>query len=266
MYLFMIECFQIRGYAAMRQNAKYKQIESYILGKINSGELSPGDQIETEKQLCEKFGIGHITINKALNNLATKGYITRTPGKGSFVSHQMMVKTIRRNPISFTKDMASLGMVAGSKLVEYKILHASAVPDIQKYLELEDNDLIHYFERIRTADGTPIAISYTYISAKIIPAIDISYLEGGSFQAYLDSINFPERTGAVYMMSAHLPTAEQKRLLGVDSVALLRNSHITYIGDEIPFEYIQTYYLCDRYEYMFSTVENKSDIFKDAVR
>ena len=39
-----------RGYAAMRQNAKYKQIETYILGKISSGELSPGDQIETEKQ------------------------------------------------------------------------------------------------------------------------------------------------------------------------------------------------------------------------
>lgn len=250
----------------MRQNAKYKQIETYILGKISSGELSPGDQIETEKQLCEKFGIGHITINKALNNLATRGYITRTPGKGSFVSHQMMVKTIRRNPISFTKDMASLGMVAGSKLVEYKIIHASTVPDVKRYLELEDNDMIHYFERIRTADGTPIAISYTYISAKVIPAIDIRYLEGGSFQEYLDSINFPERTGAVYMMSAHLPTAEQKRLLGVDNVALLRNSHVTYIGDEIPFEYIQTYYLCDRYEYMFSTIENKSDIFKNAVR
>ena len=247
----------------MRQNVKYKQIESYIMGKIQSGELGPGDQIETEKQLNEKFGIGHITINKALNNLATKGYITRSPGRGSFVSPHKMIKSMHSNPMSFTKDMESLGMVAGSKLIEYKIIKASTVPTIKKYLELEDEDLIHYFVRIRTADGTPIAVSYTYISAKLVPAIDIRYLEGGSFQEYLDSINFPERTGVVYMMSAHLSTAEQKRLLGVDNVALLRNTHVSYIENEVPYEYIQTYYLCDRYEYMISTLESKNDLFKD---
>lgn len=246
----------------MRQNVKYKQIESYIINRIESGVLSPGDQIETEKQLGEMFDIGHITINKALNNLATRGYITRSPGKGSFVNHQMMIKAIRCAPVSFTKDMESLGMKAGSKLVEYKIVKASSVPEIKGFLELDDDDLIHYFVRIRTADGTPIAISYTYISAKVIPAIDTRYLEG-SFQEYLDSINFPEKTGAVYMMSAHLPTAEQKRLLGVDNVALLRNTHVTYIENEIPYEYIQTYYLCDRYEYMFSTIDSKSELFKN---
>ena len=247
----------------MRKNAKYKTIETYIRDRIQSGELNPGDRIETEKQLGEKFNIGHITINKALNNLANQGYITRTPGRGSFVSNKMMIKSFRSNPMSFTKDMESLGMVAGSKLNEYKILKASSVPLVKKYLELGDDDLIHYFVRIRTADGTPIAISYTYISAKVVPAIDIRCLEDGSFQEYLDSIGFPQRTGAVYMMSAHLPTADQKRLLGVDNVALLRNCHVSYIDDEVPYEYIQTYYLCDRYEYMFSTLDSKKDLFRD---
>ena len=244
----------------MRETPKYKIIENYIIEKIQSGDLSPGDQIETEKQLSEKFDIGHITVNKALNNLATKGFITRSPGKGSFVAHRMLINNIRNNSMSFTKDMESMGMQAGSKLIEYKIIQASTVPEVKEFLELHDDDLVHYFIRVRTADGTPIAISYTYISARILPAIDIRYLEG-SFQDYLNSINFPERCGAVYMMSAHLPTAEQKRLLGVDNVALLRNTHVTYIENEVPYEFIQTYYLCDRYEYTFSTLENKKDLF-----
>lgn len=53
-------------------------------------------------------------------------------------------------------------------------------------------------------------------------------------------------------MTACLPNAEQKRLLNVDNVALLRNCHVTYTDDKVPYEYIQTYYLCDRYEYTFT--------------
>ena len=42
-------------------------------------------------------------------------------------------------------------------------------------------------------------------------------------------------------MSAVLPTEEQKSLLKINNhVALLKNSHITYLMDGAPFEYINT--------------------------
>ena len=45
----------------MRRNAKYKTIETYIRDRIQSGELNPGDRIETEKQLGEKFNIDPVS-------------------------------------------------------------------------------------------------------------------------------------------------------------------------------------------------------------
>lgn len=54
----------------MKEMPKYKIIENYIIDRIQSGDLKPGDQIETEKQLSEKFDIGRLTVNKALINLA----------------------------------------------------------------------------------------------------------------------------------------------------------------------------------------------------
>ena len=66
-------------------NAKYKQIEEHFIQLIESGALKYGDQIKTEEQLCQEFGCSRMTVNKAMNNLNQLGYITRAPGKGSFV-------------------------------------------------------------------------------------------------------------------------------------------------------------------------------------
>lgn len=179
----------------MRENVKYKLIENYIIEKIQSGDLKPGDQIETEKQLQERFGIGHITVNKALNNLANRGYINRTAGKGSFVNNKMIIKS-QQDLTSFTEDIQNLGMTPGSKLIKYEIIKAKEKPEAMKYLELKPDDLIHYFIRVRTANDVPIAVSYTCISAKILPAIDIRGLES-SFKEYLKSIDFKANVSAI---------------------------------------------------------------------
>ena len=113
----------------MKEMPKYKIIENYIIDRIQSGDLKPGDQIETEKQLSEKFDIGRLTVNKALINLAQEGYIERTAGKGSFVLPRMVTKSISQGG-SFTDDMASVGMKAGSQLIEYKVYKAADVPEV----------------------------------------------------------------------------------------------------------------------------------------
>lgn len=239
----------------MKEKAKYQIIEDYIINKIQNGELKPGDQIETEKQLSERFNIGHITINKGLNNLVNRNIITRTAGKGSFVKQPMITKSYR-SAASFTEDMAGLGMKAGSTLLEYKIITAKDEPEVMENLDLEPNDLVHYFSRIRTADGRPIALQYTYISAKIIPAIDVRALEG-SLKQYLDSIGFVEGPMAKAKMSASMTTPEQRALLDVEPTALLLNQHVSFTLDNRPYEFCRTYYLCDRYAFMFEINNSK---------
>jgi GntR family transcriptional regulator of arabinose operon len=64
----------------------YMKIYESLLEKIKSGELKEGDRIPTEMELAEEFQVSRITSRKALDILAEEGYITRTPGKGSFVT------------------------------------------------------------------------------------------------------------------------------------------------------------------------------------
>jgi len=234
----------------MPKTPKYRQIETYIKQEIERNHLKIGDQIMTEEQLCKQFNFSRMTINKALNHLSELGYIERIPGKGSFVTAPHIRKSTNTST-SFTEDMKSIGLVAGAKLLSYEILHGRDVPSIAKKLELDDDDLIHYIVRLRTGNNTPIAISYAYISAQIIPAINVDCLNN-SFYAYLDSLGI-SRFCRLMELRASLPTDEQKKLLEINHTALLCISHITYTnqGDrEIPFEYIETNYNGDIYTYI----------------
>ena len=206
-------------------DSKYLQVEQYIRKKIEKGSLKIGDQIPTEEQLCQRFGFSRMTVNKALNRLCEQGYIERTKGKGSFVSSPHVSKIIEIAS-SFTEDMANIGMVAGSKLISYEVKPAKDYPDIKKKLKLHDDDFIHYFVRLRTGNDIPVAISYTYVSAKIVPAIEIKYLNS-SFYKYLDEINLKKIINSM-TFSATLPTEEQKKLLKADNIALFISSHVTY--------------------------------------
>lgn len=232
--------------------AKYRIIEDYIINLIDSGKLKAGDQIMTEERLSQMFSFSRMTINKALNRLQDNGYIKRTPGRGSFVSAPVVRKP-SVNITSFTDDMKLIGLHAGSKLISYEVVKAGTMPEIREKLKLNDNDLIHYFVRLRTGNNIPIAITYDYICARVIPAIDVSALDN-SFYEYLDSIGI-RRVAKDMELSATLPTREQKELLQIDNVALLCSAHVTYTvfnNKQVPFEYSRTYYNGDSYSYTFN--------------
>lgn len=49
---------------------KYKKLEDYIVKCIETGVYKVGDAIESEEETCKKFNVSHLTVNKALTNLA----------------------------------------------------------------------------------------------------------------------------------------------------------------------------------------------------
>ena len=249
----LIDFVYIFIYIIRMKLAKYQKIEDYIVKKITNGELQVGDQIPTENELCDTFHFSRMTVSKALENLSNQGLIQQIPGKGSFVTRPSITKSTR-SISSFTEDMASIGLRAGSSLIQYRIVSAAEVPEIAAKLRVHDNDMIHFFERLRTGDNKPIAMSYSYISAKLVPAIDINSLNA-SFQNYLDSIGItPIRM--LTTLSAVNPTEEQKQLLRINNTALLCNASIMFLrknGEEIPYEYTQTFYNGTMYSYTNET-------------
>ena len=64
----------------------YAQIEHNLRQRIISGDLSIGEKIPTEIELCEKYSVSRITVRRAIQNLVDEGILYRLRGRGTFVS------------------------------------------------------------------------------------------------------------------------------------------------------------------------------------
>lgn len=62
------------------------EIYEFVRKKIFDREFTPAEQLPTEKDLAELYGVSRLTVHRALQRLAQQGLIHRYPGKGSFVS------------------------------------------------------------------------------------------------------------------------------------------------------------------------------------
>jgi len=80
---------------------RYWQIYEFLLNEISSGKLKLGDQVPSEKELCETFRVSRITSKKALEMLSAKEFISRQRGKGSFVVETPATIVLRRQEASF---------------------------------------------------------------------------------------------------------------------------------------------------------------------
>jgi GntR family transcriptional repressor for pyruvate dehydrogenase complex len=61
-------------------------IVDQILGLISRGVLKPRDQIPSEKQLCQQFGVGRTSVREALRSLSIMGILRSQAGEGTFVA------------------------------------------------------------------------------------------------------------------------------------------------------------------------------------
>lgn len=72
----------------------YQKIFDDLLGGIKGGVYTTGDRLPSEKELMDRYQVSRITVKKALEILAYRGYILRKPGKGSFVASQSNIDKI----------------------------------------------------------------------------------------------------------------------------------------------------------------------------
>ncbi|GAB4245688.1 MAG: GntR family transcriptional regulator [Thermoleophilia bacterium] len=76
---------QTPGESARSTAPAYLRIADHISRQVASGRYRPGDQLPTEAQLREEFGVSPMTVRRAINILLDRGLVTTTQGKGTFV-------------------------------------------------------------------------------------------------------------------------------------------------------------------------------------
>ena len=80
--------------------AVYKQIADHLRDAIGRSRLREGEQLPSEAQLMEHYGVARMTIRNALRVLQDEGLTTAEHGRGVYVRADEVAKPWRRTQVS----------------------------------------------------------------------------------------------------------------------------------------------------------------------
>jgi DNA-binding GntR family transcriptional regulator len=128
-----------------------------------------------------KYSVSSTTARKALDMLRRENLVESIQGKGSFVLHTEILRSLKK-VISFTENVKRQSLEPSSKLIDKNILENYT--EYHKKLNLVDGEKILKIKRIRYGNEIPLLIDTRYINLKYFPGIENSDLSGSLYEIY----------------------------------------------------------------------------------
>jgi GntR family transcriptional regulator len=232
----------------MAQNGRngtpaYQRIRSVIWKRIEAGQLKPGDVVDSERELAKIHRVSLMTARHALTSLEREGVVERRRGAGTFVAPP---KIHFNKLMSYSEQMASRGLVAGSELLCSKIIDYE--PEIAARLAVTPNHRLVKVERLRHAANEPFALEVCYLSAEEFGGLVSAPLGRGSLFSILERDFGVELAHADEEVDATAADSRIAELLGVPrGTALLRIRQVIYSTKGKATIYVLGFYRSDRH-------------------
>lgn len=224
----------------------YSQIKELVREKIEDGVWPPGTLIPSEREFCEQFSISRMTVRQALGELVSEGLVTREKGKGTFVAQPRLRQRLTR-VTGFTEDMQARGKQPGAQVL--RVEPVAAKPAAARALGILPQDEVLLVERLRLADGEPLALEASYLHFDDMTRLLGEPLSGSLYRLLGERFDITPRR-AEQEIEASRATMREEELLHLERGApVLRNRRTTYDAHGHAFEYAESVYRGDRYTF-----------------
>ena len=222
---------------------KGEQVRSALAALVRSS--TPGALLPSERVLSQQLSVARMTVRSYLDDLEERGLVRKVPGRGTFVSEPRLTHSeIFR---SFSEDMALRGLRPGSRNTTIRV--RPATHKVAARLGIEHRAEVVHIERVRTADGTPMALERTNLSHARFPGLEcllgpddsLYDVLGRHFHVRLDSA---QQTVSIVTLTSR----EARALEAGGNVAafLIERRSFDNMGNVV--EYGRSLYRGDRYE------------------
>lgn len=223
----------------------YIQLIDILKEKIALDVWKPGEQIPSEPDLCQIFGVSRTVVRQALREIELEGIVTRKKGKGTFVAEPKINESLVQKLTGFYQDMVDRGLKPVTKVLKFEL--EPAKPKVAEFLALEPGTPVFCIERLRYVDNTPIVLVTSYLPQSLCPNLMDFELTGQSLYRVLETefgivLSHGRRT-----IEAVGARAREAELLGVEECDPLILLHsVTYLEDGAPMEYYHAVHRGDR--------------------
>ena len=186
------------------------------------------------------------SVRKAVLQLVEDGVLEKRRGSGTFVRAQPpRMEHSLSALLSFTEYMRQRGKTSSSQIIRRGLFLPT--PDEQMALGLAGTDRVARVERLRSADGMPMALEWSALPRDILPEPDL--VETSLYDVLRALGKAPSR--AVQRITAvNLASADAHLLHLPDGAAVLRIDRTAYLPSGRPIEFTRGLYRSDIYDFV----------------
>jgi GntR family transcriptional regulator len=229
---------------------KYLQVRQVLERRLFSG-FEQGQQLPTEKALCEEFGVSRETVREALRGLEEAGVIQRKRAKGTFFIG-LPAQVVEHRLTGLVEDYASLKLDTYAVVLEASLMsHAPAASGLQTGAA----EPLFMIRRLRYLDDRPLVLHEAYLPPAIgqrIAALDLSH---ASISHLLEKRLRMPCVEERHQIDAVVADTELARLLDIPVGApVLQTSRVIRPSKGAGSILFKSWYRADRYYYTLNLV------------
>lgn len=242
--------------AAALPLSKYHQIYLVLREQIQEGRYSRG--LPGELELARHFGVGRITVRRALEGLARDGLIVREVGRGTrpttraeLGSRRGAAAQAQSQPAGrlqgLLENIVSVSRSNTVKVLEWRVVAASH--ELAEALQVPDGHKLRKAVRRRSSAAGPVSLITTYVPEELARGFGRADLTHKPMLELLAQSGLqPGR--AVQTISASQADAPVAAELQVAvGTAMLSVRRLVYDAQDRPIQLLHGLYRPDRYEY-----------------
>ncbi len=216
-----------------------REIAAHLRDRILRGDLRPGDEVPSERQLASDWGVARPTATKALDVLRHEGHLTGRQGAGTFVAD---LPRIHRQASERYRRSIETGRIYPPG-EEARIIEASCVPapdEIAQLLGLKQGADAVKRQRLIRRGTVPVELSTSWFDGALLPFAPRLVTTGRIIEgtlAYVEHMTGRRARVARDQAGARLATPEELDLLELpDPSAVADIRHVAVDADDVPLE------------------------------
>jgi GntR family transcriptional regulator len=224
----------------------YFQIAENLKAAIDTGVLQPGERLENEIQLSERLSVSRPTLRQAIQRLTHEGLVVRQRGVGTVVVNRRIQRRLALT--SLYEDLMTSGRDPATTVLS--VQPVTADEEVAAALGISPGQTVMRIERLREADGCPLAVMRNYLPVDLLQGTDAkSVLSRSGLYETLRQLGVQFHSADEVISARKATTAEAALLRVPRNSTVLTMSRVAIDPSGRVIEYGVHAYLAERYSF-----------------
>jgi GntR family histidine utilization transcriptional repressor len=189
----------------------YQRVKQAIVSQIRAGHWQPHQRVPSESELVSELGVSRMTINRALRELTSEGFLIRMQGVGTFVA-EAKAHTALLEVHNIADEIAARGHRHSSKIL---LLNARPASDEEATaLGILPGQQLFYSQIVHYENDVPVQVEDRCVNPLAAP--DYMKQDFDRVTPYIYLTQSAPLTAGEHIVEAVVPTKHERELLQLE--------------------------------------------------